>query len=87
MPTILHCRAIGNSRFLANGSFWVVKYPTGSVNERRVRATKGAASGPVAPRLHALSQGVRQPPDTVRQESGAAEAIASDHTISDLLIR
>jgi hypothetical protein len=31
--TILHCRAIGNSRFLANGSFGVVNDPAGRVNE------------------------------------------------------
>ena len=34
MLTILHCRAIGNSRFLANGSFRVANHATGSVNER-----------------------------------------------------
>jgi len=31
---ILHCREIGSSRFLANGSFGVVNNPAGRVNQR-----------------------------------------------------
>jgi hypothetical protein len=52
--TILHCQAIGDSRFLANGSFRVVNHTTGSVNERRSTLPKGASS-PRSPDAFTLS--------------------------------